>query len=155
TEADALCQSDPVQKPFGDGSAALPAGVIPLATAPLHGGLEVGQRVVVITAVDTMMFAPAQHNLLVHRPATFSNDLDLSGRPFISYPTGSISRMNATLSATQAALAGEATALRLVVKRDRDGWIIYAPAQMGTISLPDVGAARASLAAPNEMTLQA
>ena len=132
-----------VKKPFGDNSPDLPDGQLPLAMAPPHSGIEGSQLFLLLLALDPDSIASEtnggfQLSALVKRGDRVAANETISGN-FLPFPQATVERVGSVrIPAQQSA----AVMTRVELQRGGDTWLVYAPASLETLALPDVAAGR-------------
>lgn len=135
------CKIAGVDKPFGENSAALPDGQMPLSMAPPHSGAEGSEVFLLLVALDIDSISADGAGLslsaLVHRAdGGRVGAVENVNGSFLGYPSGTITKSTGTVEVTNTT---GAKVTRVEVQRGDDTWLIYAPSSMGTINLPTVG----------------
>jgi hypothetical protein len=131
------------QKPFGDNAEALANGTLPLSMAPLHGGLEGSRLVLLLLAYDSKSTPDPALSVIVTRRRVLAEHEHLSDVPFAPYPTGTLAR--STARAEPIGSAGSTFTRLEIPGRDRR-WLVYAPGDRTSFTLPDEPSARSLLA---------
>ncbi|MBK8013300.1 MAG: hypothetical protein IPK13_18340 [Deltaproteobacteria bacterium] len=133
------CRVAGVEKPFGDNSEALPDGVMPLAMAPPHGGLEGAPMALLALALDLDSLSNGgdiQLSALVSRVDAV-RDVETVPGSFLGFPTGSIRKQEAAIALDRVVEGADATRVELESSDGRT-WIVFAPAAKTRLELPAI-----------------
>ncbi len=136
------CKVGGVEKPFGDNSPDLPDGVMPLSMAPPHSGVEGSQLFMLLLALDPNSIggnAGFQLSAIVNRVDNVAEEQTITGS-YLPFPSGTVSKASAQI-ALNSAITGAALA-RVELQDGDDTWLVYAPGDSTTITLPTVARAR-------------
>ena len=131
------CKIDGVEKPFGEQSADLDDGQMPLSMAPPHSGAEGNQILMLLVALDIDSIANSglQATAVVKRVDSVGATESLSGT-YLQYASGTVDRAGASLS-LDSAVAG-AKMIRLELQQGGQTWLVYAPGDTQNLTLPNV-----------------
>jgi hypothetical protein len=142
------CRIGGAKRPFGDLSAPLEDGFMPLSVAPLHGGLEGSALMLLLFAVESKppLRRGAPLSVLVACRLALDGEESLADPGWVAHPSAAWSAADATVSFDDT--PSDATLVRLDVETARGRWLVHAPADRGQIALPEEPEARAVLAAP-------
>ncbi|MCB9651605.1 MAG: hypothetical protein H6730_34165 [Deltaproteobacteria bacterium] len=148
------CVVEGARRPFGALSKPLDDGFVALTSAPPHSGLEGADKLLVLATLDVEPGGtrPLDLNLLFVPFERLDSELDLSSRRFLEPAAATVSSSTGIVTSTPPT---GATGVRLTATNADGTWIVYAPASMSRIDLPDRPAARAVLADPTFAMLQA
>jgi len=133
-----------VDKPFGQFSTKLMDGQVPLTTAVPHSGIEGSKLALVGIALDPNSLGGdggIQLSGLVRYVDSFG-DAGFGSAAFLTFPSGTFSVANASFTGM---LPAGASVTRVEISNGDKTWLVYAPASMGTITLPNVMQARTDL----------
>lgn len=133
------CRPAPTRKPFGDVSADTAEGVIPIAMAPRHSGLEGGRLLIAISAIDVEVDASnerRQASVFKHVERLSREDA-ISGQ-FLPFVRATISRQSASV-ALSTFNPTAVTGTRITIERGDQKWFIHAAGfPEGTLQLPAI-----------------
>lgn len=148
------CVVDGAPMPFGDNSMTLKNGQVPLSAVPPHGGIEGSHLALAAVAIDPASITSAsfQATAIVKHLDRLGNVEDFGPATYLPFPTGTLSRTTGTLSMA-GPLTG-ATTTRLTFENDGQRWIVYAPASMSTVTLPNLPGPRSVMNAASNTVIE-
>lgn len=149
------CKIGGVEAPFGENSADLNDGQMPLTMAPPHSGIE-GSKIALLSLaldVESITDSGLQLNAVVSRVDSVGATQSLSSLSYLPYPKGSLTRGTGTFAFTTAVTG--ATASRFEIQRGGETWLVYAPASLASVTMPTVTAPAAVLANATDAYVQA
>lgn len=133
------------EEPFGANSDPLDDGFVPLAMATPHSGIEGSQLLLVAIALDPDSIAGSggiQLSTIINRVDRVGDQSSISGT-FLTFPTGTFDV--GAGSFTPADTVSGAGMMRMLLERDGQEWLVYAPHGSAAVSLPNVAAARSQV----------
>lgn len=142
-------------KPFGENSADLMDGQMALAMAAPHSGLESGDLFMLLVALDLSALTEdtgIQFTGLVSRVDAVQESASVSGN-YLPFPSGTVNAGAATVNFS-GPVSG-ATTVRVELQRGDDTWLIYAPGDRTSLTLPNVAGPRSVLGGLDTAFLQA
>ena len=145
------CRVAGLVEPFGPGSADTAPSQLALSMAPLHAGGEGSETFLLLVAanVDELLGEEGLRatGLVSRTPDGVAPSQVVPG-PFLALPTGEVELASARIRLGEA-VAG-AVVNRIEVQGAAGTWIVYAPAELTSVSLPAVEEVRALAEAPVE-----
>jgi hypothetical protein len=139
-----------IEKPFGENSAALSDGEVPLTMAPPHSGTEGSKLALVAIALDPDSItgdAGLQFSGIVKFVPRIEATMSFAGTSFLGFPKGTVDVAAGRFTPAEA-VAG-AGVLRVELSRDDKTWLIYAPSGSAPVSFPNVMRARMEILGAN------
>lgn len=129
------CKVGGVKHPFGENSADLHDGQMPLTMAPPHSGIEGSKIALLVLALDPNSISGAlQLNAVVSRVDSVGEQQNLGALSYLAYPAGAYSKAARTFTFTQQPTG--ATATRFEIQRGNETWLVYAPVG-ASVTLPN------------------
>lgn len=141
------CKIAGIDKPFGDRSEPLDDGQMPLSMAPLHSGIEGSDVFMLLVALDLDGISASGSGLslsaLVHRVDGGVDPVETISGSFLAYPTGTITKSSGAVALNNTT---GAKVTRIELQSGDETWLVYAPASMASVTLPNVPEGRGVLA---------
>jgi hypothetical protein len=140
--------------PFGRQTSPLPAGTLPLWSAPKHSGLESAERL----TLAAIAIATPEGDGRVSMSARFEEmdaipaDTTIRGS-FLPLPIVELDVTSASLAMLEPA-PPEATYRRLDLSRPGQSAVIFAPAELAAFELPNIAGLRAALSLDARATIE-
>jgi hypothetical protein len=136
------CLVDGTDKPFGDSSADVPAGEVPISIAPRHSGLEGGRLLMAISAIELEVDRSNERlqSTIYQRYDALSPRSAAVGE-FLEFPRGTLLRQAARVE-LQSDRNTPVTGVRFTIESGAQKWFIYAPDMPASFELPDIAPLR-------------